>query len=258
MRSTRVAWAALVAAIALTGGAITLGTSIGEAAAPRVADDPPVLAVSPPPTPPLNPVPSTTVPPTTAPPPTASTAAEATVPTTRPANLVDLPVPADLPLDPYEATPHQVVSIMHIPALGVSEPVGEGMTLTALNRGPSHWPGTAMPGQLGNVVVGGHRTTFSKPFRHLDKLAPDDEVIFETAEGTFTYQVVGTEIVGPEELSIADQAVEHTATLFACHPPGSAAYRIVANLRLVDDDGVPVAAPPLQVGNAAEITRFRS
>ena len=39
----------------------------------------------------------------------------------------------------------------------------------------------------------------------------------------------------------------YTATLFACHPPGSAAYRIVARLQLVDATGAPVPPPALTV-----------
>ena len=55
---------------------------------------------------------------------------------------------------------------------------------------------------------------------------------------------MGTRIVQPEEVSIADQTNHYTATLFACHPPGSAAQRIVVDLQLVDPAGDPV--PPAQ------------
>ena len=36
-----------------------------------------------------------------------------------------------------------------------------------------------MPGELGNVVVAGHRTSHNADFRHLDELEPGDEVIFD-------------------------------------------------------------------------------
>jgi sortase A len=114
----------------------------------------------------------------------------------------------------------------------VSADVYEGVRETTLDRGPGHWPGTAMPGELGNVVLAGHRASHSRPFLRIDRLAPGDEVIFTVAGATYTYAVTGTEIVGPEAVWIVDQTREHTATLFACHPIGSTAQRIVVHLTL--------------------------
>lgn len=150
-----------------------------------------------------------------------------------------LPVPEPLPLDPYEPTPEQTVGSIAIPAIGVDESLHVGMTLTAINRGPSMWPGTALPGQVGNLVVAGHRTTYGGPFRSLDQLVPGDHVVFTTDEGTFTYEVDGTLIVDPEAVEIANQSNDHRATLFACHPPGSARQRIVVTLQLLGPDGEP-------------------
>jgi sortase A len=152
----------------------------------------------------------------------------------------ELPVPEPLPLDPYEPTPEQTVGSIAIPAIGIDEPMHVGMTLTAINRGPSMWPGTALPGQVGNLVVAGHRTTYGGPFRDLDQLVEGDQVSFAGDEGTFTYEVDGTEIVEPDAIDIANQSNEHRATLFACHPPGSARQRIVVTLVLLGPDGEPV------------------
>jgi sortase A len=168
------------------------------------------------------PVPSTAAAPTT----TTVAAAPATEP---------LPVPEDAPTDARAPTPEVVHGTLELPTIGVSEPLGEGVTLTAIDRGPSHWPGSAMPGQLGNVVVAGHRTTHSRPFYDLDLLAPGDPLVFRMNDGTtWTYEATGTEIVGPDAMHIVDQRPEHTATLFACHPKGSAAQRIVVQFRLVN------------------------
>jgi sortase A len=119
-----------------------------------------------------------------------------------------------------------------IPKIGLDSELNEGIRLTTLDRGPGHWPGTAMPGQIGNVVVAGHRTSHGAEFRHLDALAPGDQVVFSTADGTFTYVVTGTQIVTPDALWIVDPTDTPTATLFACHPLGSTAKRIVVNLAL--------------------------
>lgn len=157
-----------------------------------------------------------------------------------PVTLAPLPIPEALPDNPYEPTPQVVVGTIEIPKLGVTADLQEGMTLTAINRGPGWWPGTAMPGELGNVVVAGHRTTYSRPFYRLNELQPGDQVIFTTDAGRFVYEVRGVIVVPETWIDIATQSYAHTATLFACHPPGSAVERIVAKLRLLDADGRPV------------------
>jgi sortase A len=112
-----------------------------------------------------------------------------------------------------------------------------------------------VPGALGNVVIAGHRTTYSRPFNRLNELEPGDVVTMATAGGRFDYQVRGVVIVPGEAVDIAGQSYAHTATLFACHPPGSARQRIVAKLRLLDATGAPVdpddALPPLEAGTQA-------
>jgi sortase A len=151
-----------------------------------------------------------------------------------------LPVPEELPADPYEATPAIVVGTIEIPKLGLAEEIQRGVTLTAIDRGPGWWPGTAGPGGLGNAVIAGHRTTHSKPFARLHELDQGDHVVMTTAEGRFVYEVRGVIVVPADWIDIAAQSRAHTATLFACHPPGSARERIVAKLRLMSENGEPV------------------
>jgi sortase A len=143
---------------------------------------------------------------------------------------VTLPNPEAVPSDPRAPEPVVELGTIEIPKIGVNKSMLEGITLTTLDNGPGHWPGTAMPGQLGNVVVAGHRVSHDKPFRHLEQLVIGDDVIFNTADGRFVYKVTGTDIVQPDALWIADQTPEYTATLFACHPAGSTKERIVVHL----------------------------
>jgi sortase A len=162
--------------------------------------------------------------------PLASTAAQAPD-TTAPATTVALSQPIAPP--PENAVdPTKLVGKIEIPKIGIDENMYEGIALSTLDKGPGHWPGTAMPGQPGNVVVAGHRVSHSKPFRHIDDLAEGDQVKF-TINGTeFTYVVTGHEIVDPTAIRIVEQTAEPTATLFACHPPGSVAERYVVHLAL--------------------------
>jgi len=166
---------------------------------------------------------TTTVP---APPTTAPTTV---APSTLPA---ELPTPAAVPADSRGVEAVVDLGQIDIPKIGLSTRMYEGIRLTTLDRGPGHWPGTALPGQYGNVVVAGHRVSHAKPFRHLEQLAPGDQVIFTDSDGQFTYTVTSTEIVKPDAVWIADQTPGYTATLFACHPPGSTRERIVVHLAL--------------------------
>jgi sortase A len=167
----------------------------------------------------------------TAPP---TTVAPTTPATTSPPTVVEtLPQPAPPP-PPRADEPYVELGTLEIPKLGIVQPMLEGITLNTLDLGPGHWPGTAMPGHLGNVVIAGHRTSHGKVFRDIDQLVAGDEVVFTTAEGRFVYVVTGTDIVQPDALYIIDQTPEHTATLFACHPPGSTRQRIVTHLALQD------------------------
>jgi len=148
--------------------------------------------------------------------------------------LEELPVP--LPPPPVHLDePYTELGTIEIPKLQVTKPLLEGISLTTLDRGPGHWPGTAMPGHLGNVVIGGHRTSHDRPFRHVDKLVPGDEVIMTTLEGRFVYEVTETQVVTPDAMWVVDQHREFTATLFACHPVGSTKERIIVFLKLQTD-----------------------
>lgn len=145
---------------------------------------------------------------------------------------VALPTPEPPPTDVYAATPLVRHGQLEIPAIGLSQPLFEGVTLTAINRGPSHWPGTAMPGEIGNVVIAGHRTTYTRPFWALNELVPGDELIFTVEGERIVYELERTEIVSPTDVHIIDQTAERRATLFACHPRGSARQRIVGHFRV--------------------------
>jgi sortase A len=140
-----------------------------------------------------------------------------------------IPVPKAAP-QPHALEPRVLLGTIEIPKLGVKKDLLEGVSLTVLDQAPGHWPGTAMPGHTGNVVVAGHRTSHDRPFRYIDQLVNGDQVVFTTKDGRFVYKVTGTEIVYPDAIRIIDQTAAHTATLFACTPPGSTRQRIVIHL----------------------------
>ncbi len=160
--------------------------------------------------------------------PRKTTTTQATVP------VPNLPQPQDSPVDPYEKVPINEMGTIEIPKIGLKTKAYEGVWLTVVNVGPGHWPGTAQPGEYGNTVFAGHRVTHSKPFRKIDDLVNGDEIVVTTSTGRHVYKVTGHEIVEPNDIWIVDQTPGYRITLFACHPPGSAAQRYVVYGDLVD------------------------
>ncbi len=167
--------------------------------------------------------------------------------------LVGAPVQAQGPWDDYPVpgnralvtAPQQSLGIhvgrVEIPALGLDETIREGVAIEVIDRGVAHWAGTAIAGGVGNMVLAGHRTTRTAPFVDLDRLRPGDLIHVTAVDGRrATYRVAGTMIVEPTEVWIADPTAQPMLTLFACHPKGSVAQRIVVRADLV---GAPVLLP---------------
>lgn len=147
----------------------------------------------------------------------------------------------------------ETVGRIEIPAIGVDKYVVEGVRRSDLRQGPGHYPETPLPGQAGNAAIAGHRTTYGAPFGELDKLVPGDEIIVETLQGRFHYEVmghpgpdgttVGHHIVDPYDgVVVLDDHGDDRLTLTACHPRYSARQRIVVTARLVSPPA-PVALP---------------
>ena len=165
--------------------------------------------------------------------------------------LLALPDPDGPPADAYAPVPVNQIGSIQIPRIELDHAVYEGVWLTVLDVGPGHWPGSAMPGQLGNSVFPGHRVTHSHPFRRLDELAPGDEVVFTMANGTHTYKVRETLIVSPKDIWVVDSNPNSEVTLIACHPPHSARQRIVVKGELAKS--TPNAAAATAAGEIADL-----
>jgi sortase A len=151
--------------------------------------------------------------------------------------------PATPPRNGYAPEPIIKIGTIEIPKIALVSPIYHGITLRNIDFGPSHWPGTAMPGEVGNSVFAGHRVTHTHPFLHIDQLVPGDEVIFTVNGVRSVYTMTGHDIVKPDALWIANPTPTATATLFGCHPPHFATYRYVVHLALVGEPN-PTSAQP--------------
>jgi sortase A len=165
------------------------------------------------------------------------------------AGAATLPKPDPVPSAYDSSRPGTPIGRIQIPAVGVDEVLYDQVTALSIDKGPSHWPGTAMPGQLGNVVVAGHRTSHRSPFLRLGELHAGDAIVFVTGDGTSTYRVSSTEVVSPKAIDIVNQHEVSEATLFTCHPPGSASERLVIHALLAPTAPAPPPAPSVPAYN---------
>ena len=146
------------------------------------------------------------------------------------AEPVVLPEPADA----------EVFGTMYIPRFGAdyARMIAGGVTRenTLDDIGIGHYPGTKMPGEVGNFAVAAHRTTFSAPFNRIADLRLGDAIVVETPDGWYTYRFRTLEYVTPTEVEVLlpvpqvpdAQADERYITLTSCSPMLSMAERIVA------------------------------
>ena len=143
---------------------------------------------------------------------------------------VILPEPADA----------EVFGTMYIPRFGADyvRKIAGGVTRenTLDDIGIGHYPGTKMPGEVGNFAVAAHRTTFSAPFNRIADLRLGDAIIVETPDGWYTYRFRTLEYVTPTEVEVLlpvpqvpdAQADERYITLTSCSPMLSMTERIIA------------------------------
>jgi sortase A len=126
------------------------------------------------------------------------------------------------------------VGVMQVPKVGLEAVVFSGVERETLKKGPGLMPGTPMPGQPGNSVISGHRTTYGRPFYDFDLLQPGDRIEVETAIGVHVYEVRESFIVAPDEVWVTEDKPGGWLTLTTCNPKFSARERLIISAELVD------------------------
>lgn len=109
----------------------------------------------------------------------------------------------------------ETVGRIEIPRLRVSAIIKTGTDARTLQLAVGHIPGTALPGERGNVGLAAHRDTF---FRRLRDIQSDDEIRLTTPEGTYTYRVARTDVVDPHDVWVLDPMDHPALTLVTCYP----------------------------------------
>ena len=110
----------------------------------------------------------------------------------------------------------------------------QGTAELTLNRAVGRIPGTALPGQPGNVALAGHRDGF---FRGLKDLEVGDRLELETLAETQEFVVEGLTIVTPDDVHVLDATPSPTLTLVTCYPfyfVGKAPKRYIVRAGLIE------------------------
>jgi sortase A len=140
-----------------------------------------------------------------------------------------------------------------LPDIDVETLVVEGTSAAALRAGAGHYPNTPLPGQVGNVAIAGHRTTYGRPFNRIDELKVGQDIWLSTPIGDFRYVIIDPPTDGecvrreqdaragfaacithPRDWSVVNQSSRSILTLTSCHPKGSAAERIIVRAELAE------------------------
>lgn len=144
----------------------------------------------------------------------------------------------------------EIMGVLLVPRFGndYAQPIIHGVEQEQLSQGIGHMPETALPGQMGNVYLAGHRVTHSQPLYNIDTLEQGDLLTVITVQTIYYYTVYQTRIVDP-----VDDAQDVTApvpglpdaepngrylTLQACHPKYSAKQRYIVHAELSSFEAV--------------------
>ena len=114
-----------------------------------------------------------------------------------------------------QPVPGSALGRIEIPRLGVSTVIRAGSDARTLQLAVGHIPGTAVPGDSGNIGLAGHRDTF---FRRLKDIRANDEIRIVTAEGTYRFRVDHTRVVSPQDTWVLDPTRTTALTLVTCYP----------------------------------------
>ena len=164
--------------------------------------------------------------------------------------------PAEAPILP-EPGHGETFAILHVPRWGADHqaPISQGVSKADILDvlGIGHYPGTAMPGQIGNFALAGHRTTYGKPFHRAAELEVGDPLVVRTEDHWFVYRVTESFVVLPHQVEViapapgrpGEEPTMAMLTITTCHPMFSARERFIVHSELEQwlpvSEGAPAA-----------------
>jgi LPXTG-site transpeptidase (sortase) family protein len=113
--------------------------------------------------------------------------------------------------------------------------VVQGVQPVDIRYAPGHYPDTALPGQIGNFSVAGHRSPAI--FWDLDRMQNGDKIVVETKSTYFVYTMTSREIVVPTALEVVAPVPDQPGvaptkamlTLTTCNPKYNNYQRLIVH-----------------------------
>lgn len=140
--------------------------------------------------------------------------------------------PVELPQ--WEAFP---LTKLEIPKIDVEVHVValEDMSIfsRSISQIPSYYPESSFPGEVGNVLIAGHRGGPAGYFNYLNRLDPGDKIILHAPGISYVYLVEKVFIVEPTDLSVIQPLDYPGMTLTTCQRVGtvSSAKRLIVRAK---------------------------
>lgn len=138
--------------------------------------------------------------------------------------------PVNVAIEQERQPPTRIV----IPKINVDAPVVPDITWEALKKGVGHLPGSAYPGERGNMYLAAHNDIFGEIFRYLHELEPGDEFFVYAGEEQFRYVVREKRIIEPTDVEVMYPTTEPVATLQTCYPYLIDTHRLVVIAELAE------------------------
>ncbi len=150
---------------------------------------------------------------------------------------------------------------IYIPRIRVAAPIvrpastSEAVINDALLRGVIKYPGTADPGEQGNLFLTGHSSYYwwvDTDYRNVFALVPElnvgDEIVVYHQGKRYLYRTHRTFEVAPTHTDVLKPTRESMVTLSTCVPVGTSYRRIIIRARQISPDPATNVAP----GESAE------
>ncbi len=131
--------------------------------------------------------------------------------------------------------------LLSVPKLHLENEIVE-VDSNDLSRYLAHLPGTALPGEKGNVFISGHSAI---PFRmgmltraifaNLTDMKQGDLIYVTANNNNFVYQVVDIKVVDPSDVSVIapPEPIGRYISLMTCVPPGLNTKRLIVIGKMV-------------------------
>lgn len=138
------------------------------------------------------------------------------------------------PAQPVPAPAAVPASRIVIPSIEVDAPVTEGTDWESLKYRVGHHPGTADPGQRGNIVLAAHNDVYGEIFRHLPDVPLGEIVTVYAGEQVYRYRIADRRIILPNQVEVMAPTTGPTLTLISCYPYLIDTHRIVLFGELIE------------------------